>query len=100
MHAGVDSSASALQLARTNARLNGIAVEEDGNPDEADQQTTTGSAPSSSDSTSGTACTATFERADVAEYLKQAQARGEGGTWDVVILDPPKLAPTRSVNTE
>lgn len=35
----------------------------------------------------------TFEKADVAVFMKQARAAGK--QWDVVILDPPKLAPNR-----
>jgi 23S rRNA G2069 N7-methylase RlmK/C1962 C5-methylase RlmI len=35
----------------------------------------------------------TFIRADMATYLREALARGE--IYDVVVLDPPKLAPTR-----
>lgn len=35
----------------------------------------------------------TFQKAEVASYMKQARAAGK--QWDVVILDPPKLAPNR-----
>lgn len=35
----------------------------------------------------------TFVRADVTHFLKEAVA--EGRAWDVVVLDPPKLAPNR-----
>ena len=62
--AGVDSSASALELARSNAELNGI---------------------------SQSVCT--FERADVAPFMREAAAAGK--LWDFIVLDPPKLAPNR-----
>lgn len=34
-----------------------------------------------------------FEKAESAEYMKRAGL--EGKSWDIVVLDPPKLAPTR-----
>lgn len=37
----------------------------------------------------------TFFRKDITEFMKDAVSRNE--TWDVVILDPPKLAPSRKV---
>jgi len=69
---GVDSSASALAAAATNAALNGVAVE--------------------------------WVKEDVAAYMRRAAAGGaaggeEGGAptrFDLVILDPPKLAPTKA----
>ncbi|KAH7416110.1 hypothetical protein KP509_14G076100 [Ceratopteris richardii] len=36
-----------------------------------------------------------FVKADISEYMKSAIS--EGRTWDIVILDPPKLAPSRKV---
>lgn len=36
-----------------------------------------------------------FVKADVGEYMKSALS--EGRMWDVVVLDPPKLAPNRKV---
>lgn len=66
VHAGVDSSASALELAEANARLNGLPT------------------PSY-----------TFVKDDVAAFMQAALA--EGRTWDIVILDPPKLAPSKKV---
>ncbi|KAI5073724.1 hypothetical protein GOP47_0011737 [Adiantum capillus-veneris] len=36
-----------------------------------------------------------FVKADISEYLKGAIF--EGRTWDIVVLDPPKLAPSRKV---
>lgn len=36
-----------------------------------------------------------FVKADVGEYMKSALM--EGKSWDVVVLDPPKLAPNRKV---
>lgn len=38
-----------------------------------------------------------FVKADVAEYMKSALS--EGKQWDIVVLDPPKLAPNRKVHT-
>jgi 23S rRNA G2069 N7-methylase RlmK/C1962 C5-methylase RlmI len=35
----------------------------------------------------------TFVRADVDEFMKEAAA--EGRSYDVVVLDPPKLAPNK-----
>lgn len=37
----------------------------------------------------------TFLREDATEYMRHALARNE--SWDIVILDPPKLAPRRKV---
>ena len=34
-----------------------------------------------------------FVRADVAEFMRAAAPQ----TWDIVVLDPPKLAPSRKV---
>ncbi|KAG0563483.1 hypothetical protein KC19_8G034700 [Ceratodon purpureus] len=36
-----------------------------------------------------------FVKADVGEYMKSALS--EGKLWDIVVLDPPKLAPNRKV---
>lgn len=36
-----------------------------------------------------------FLRRDATEFMKDAVARNE--SWDIVILDPPKLAPRRKV---
>lgn len=38
-----------------------------------------------------------FLREDATEFLKAAASRHE--SWDLVILDPPKLAPRRKVPT-
>lgn len=35
-----------------------------------------------------------FIEADVSEFMRQAVA--EGKQWDIVVLDPPKLAPNRA----
>ena len=35
-------------------------------------------------------------KGDVTEYMKEAISQGR--TWDIVILDPPKLAPNRKVS--
>lgn len=37
-----------------------------------------------------------FVKADVGEYMKSALSQGL--KWDIVILDPPKLAPNRKVH--
>jgi len=64
---GVDSSASAVTLATANAALNYARF-----------------APG---------CSVTFAKADIEAFMADALARGE--QWDLVVLDPPKLAPTR-----
>lgn len=38
----------------------------------------------------------TFLREDTTEFMKRALSRNE--LWDIVILDPPKLAPRRKVH--
>ena len=38
-----------------------------------------------------------FSREDATEFMKDASSRHE--SWDLVILDPPKLAPRRKVPT-
>lgn len=60
---GVDSSASAVQMAQDNAELNGLTDR------------------------------CAFVRDDVSTFLRAALEAGE--SWDVVVLDPPKLAPNR-----
>ena len=60
----VDGSASAIELATGNAKLNGLADR------------------------------STFVKSDAWTYLEQARDRGE--RFDVVILDPPKLAKARN----
>lgn len=60
---GIDSSAPAVELAKSNAELNGVADK------------------------------CSFEKADSAEYMKRAGK--EGKNWDIVVLDPPKLAPSK-----
>jgi len=67
---GVDSSAPALEVARENARLNGF-----GDGDEGRGRVW-------------------FEKGDAGDYLSRAVASGE--EFDLVVLDPPKLAPTRA----
>lgn len=61
---GVESSAPALDLANSNAQLNGWQPSQ-----------------------------YTFLKDDIMKYLQQ-QAAG-GALWDLVVLDPPKLAPNR-----
>ena len=64
MAAGVDSSASALALADSNAQLNGWQQPQ-----------------------------YTFLKNDIVKYMQQQIV--EGTQWDLVVLDPPKLAPNR-----
>ena len=64
---GVDSSASAVALARENAALNGV---------------------------SASVCD--FVVADVLDFLQDKLASGAAGLYDIIILDPPKLAPNRA----
>eukprot|EP00198_Chlamydomonas_reinhardtii_P008920 XP_001698257.1 RNA methyl transferase-related protein [Chlamydomonas reinhardtii] len=61
---GVDSSEAAVQLAAANAELNGLGG------------------------------VASFVRADVSDYMREAVQQGH--QYDVVVLDPPKLAPDRN----
>ncbi|GIL48280.1 hypothetical protein Vafri_4927 [Volvox africanus] len=42
----------------------------------------------------GLSATASFVRADVSDFMKAAVAQGQ--QYDIVVLDPPKLAPDRS----
>ena len=63
---GVDSSAPALEVARENARLNGFEGEEQ----------------------------VRFEKADAGDFMRRAVGLGE--KFDLIVLDPPKLAPTRA----
>lgn len=62
----VDSSSVALDLSRRNAELNGPAFVE----------------------------RIAFEKGDVAKWM--VEAKDAGRSFDVVVLDPPKLAPSRS----
>lgn len=63
-HTGVDSSAPALELANSNAQLNGWQPSQ-----------------------------YSFLKDDIMKYMQQQAA--EGALWDLVVLDPPKLAPNR-----
>ena len=63
---GVDSSAAALALARDNAALNGLSPEQ-----------------------------CSFVEADALDYMRDELAAGRGASYDIVVLDPPKLAPSR-----
>ena len=63
---GVDSSASAVALARENAALNAVPA---------------------------SACE--FVEADVLDYMRDRLVAGAAGSYDIVVLDPPKLAPNR-----
>jgi 23S rRNA G2069 N7-methylase RlmK/C1962 C5-methylase RlmI len=66
---GVDSSAPAIELAKANAALNGL--------------------PLSGGSVE-------FVKAEVSSYMKEQIQQGKANNWDIVILDPPKLAPTKA----
>ncbi|XP_068634068.1 uncharacterized protein [Aristolochia californica] len=63
---GIDSSLSAIELARENVLLNNLDPEK-----------------------------VSFLRDDATEFMKGAASKQE--TWDLVILDPPKLAPRKKV---
>ncbi|XP_020528561.1 uncharacterized protein LOC18443228 isoform X2 [Amborella trichopoda] len=63
---GIDSSSSALEIAKENVLLNNM------DPNRI-----------------------SFLKEDASEFMKNAASRGEA--WDLVILDPPKLAPCRKV---
>jgi hypothetical protein len=63
---GVDSSASAVALARDNAALNGVSEER-----------------------------CSFVEADCLDFMRAELDAGRAGSYDIVILDPPKLAPSR-----
>lgn len=82
----VDASETALNLAQTNARLNGFVVEG------ADANTTQDSQLSP---------TVGFTRADVLKYLPRLRRdrsflSSEGGPFDLIVLDPPAFVKTRS----
>ena len=62
---GVDSSGFAVETAQDNARLNGLAAR------------------------------VHFVREDAQKYMSQLLKEGQAASFDIVILDPPKLAPTR-----
>ncbi|GFR46311.1 hypothetical protein Agub_g7876, partial [Astrephomene gubernaculifera] len=79
---GVDSSEEAISLANANAALNGFS-------------SSSASSSSSSPTAASTASpTVSFVRADISDYMKAAIA--EGQSYDIVVLDPPKLAPDRN----
>lgn len=61
---GVESSAPALELADSNAKLNGWQPSQ-----------------------------YSFLKDDITKYMQQQIS--EGTLWDIVVLDPPKLAPNR-----
>ena len=61
---GVESSAPALELADSNAKLNGWQPSQ-----------------------------YSFLKDDITKYMQQQIS--EGALWDIVVLDPPKLAPNR-----
>jgi 23S rRNA G2069 N7-methylase RlmK/C1962 C5-methylase RlmI len=62
---GVDSAPTALVLAESNAKLNGLA----------DRMK--------------------LVKHDVSIFTKEELSEGRGGSYDIVVLDPPKLAPSR-----
>ena len=61
---GVESSAPALELADSNAKLNGWQPLQ-----------------------------YSFLKDDITKYMQQQIS--EGALWDIVVLDPPKLVPSR-----
>ena len=61
---GVESSVPALELADSNAKLNGWQPSQ-----------------------------YSFLKDDITKYMQQQIS--EGTLWDIVVLDPPKLAPNR-----
>ena len=61
---GVESSVPALELADSNAKLNGWQPSQ-----------------------------YSFLKDDITKYMQQQIS--EGALWDIVVLDPPKLAPNR-----
>lgn len=68
----VDSSQVALQLLASNVELNRKYI----------------------DASKSSPCEINIVKADAVEYMKQLV--GEGKSYDVVLCDPPKLAPTRA----
>lgn len=68
---GVDSSAPAIELAQANASLNGLLSSSSGGSVE-------------------------FIKAEVSSYMKEQIQQGKTNNWDIIILDPPKLAPTKA----
>jgi len=66
----VDSSESALRVAEKNAELNKVLDK------------------------------IKFVRADAFDFMQEAIDRGESGTYDVVVLDPPKFAPSKQSLTK
>ena len=79
---GVDSSPAAVDLAKRNARLNGFEVA-DLNED-------------ASTAVESSASFAAFEQADIAAFMfKLREESKEEEKFDLIVLDPPKLAPNR-----
>jgi len=66
----VDSSDAALRVAARNAELNNVQDK------------------------------INFVRADAFDFMQEAIDRGESGTYDVVVLDPPKFAPNKQSLTK
>ena len=79
----VDSSAVAIAAAKRNAQLNGYHV--------ADDDSIAGSASGEQQ--------IKFHTADCVDFMRQRNSNGTAGgrlQFDLVICDPPKLAPTRA----
>lgn len=78
----MDSSPAAVDLAKRNAQLNGFDVAElkDG----------------ASAAAKATTPFAAFEQADIAAFMfKLREESKEKEKFDLIVLDPPKLAPNR-----
>ncbi|CAK0858255.1 unnamed protein product [Prorocentrum cordatum] len=79
----VDSSSEALRIAARNAELNGHRWQLGGGTPSEEEEEEPGSG----------ARPLRLQLADAGEFLRGAAERGEA--FDVVVLDPPKLAPSR-----
>jgi len=79
----VDSSVAALALARENAALNGVSLVAEEEEEDKEQH----------DASHQTQGVLALHKADASAFLSTANAQGQ--QWRVVVLDPPKLAPTR-----
>ena len=79
---GVDSSHDAIDACKTNAKLNNLALIEDDNNNDTTTVATEG---------------IQFVKSDIDKYMKQCYDDNEKtntNLFDVIVLDPPKLAPS------
>jgi len=88
---GVDSSASAVALATRNAQLNGYFPTPEASSASAPEAAAASEAPGPECSDGSSVVR--FEQGEIAAYMESARKRGE--SFDIVVLDPPKLAPNR-----